>query len=88
MYNCLAQGATLREHSRTHPRYPTSAADAKAAVQKARQVAAEFEHNNGYAIPVAYLAKKIADENQIHTQVSGTPPPSLLDAVATALSVQ
>jgi len=45
------------------------AADAFAQVQKARQIAAEFEFDNGYAQPVAYLAKKIADENQIYTQV-------------------
>jgi hypothetical protein len=32
-------------------------------------MAAEFEFNNGYPIPVAFLAKKIADENQIYTQV-------------------
>lgn len=32
-------------------------------------MAAEFEFNNGYQIPVAYLAKKLADENQIYTQV-------------------
>jgi 20S proteasome alpha/beta subunit len=38
-------------------------------VLKARQMAAEFEFNNGYPIPVAYLAKKMADENQIYTQV-------------------
>ena len=49
-------------------RHP-SAADAIAQVQKARQVAAEFEFDNGYAMPVAYLAKKMADENQIYTQV-------------------
>lgn len=49
--------------------FPPSAADAIAQVQKARQVAAEFEFDNGYAMPVAYLAKKMADENQIYTQV-------------------
>lgn len=35
--------------------------DAKALVQHARQAAAEFEYNNGYPIPPAYLAKKVAD---------------------------
>ena len=39
-------------------------------MQKARQIAAEFEFDNGYAQPVAYLAKKIADENQIYTQAA------------------
>ena len=48
------------------------AADAIAQVQKARQIAAEFEFDNGYAQPVAYLAKKMADENQIYTQVRRT----------------
>ena len=38
-------------------------------VRKAREMAAEFEFDNGYPIPVHYLAKKIADENQIYTQV-------------------
>ena len=45
------------------------AADTRSLIQKARQMAAEFEFNNGYQIPVAYLAKKLADENQIYTQV-------------------
>ena len=49
-------------------------ADAIAQVQKARQIAAEFEFDNGYPQPVAYLAKKMADENQIYTQAS---PPRL-----------
>lgn len=48
---------------------PSTPADAKAVVQKARQVAAEFEFSNGYPIPVAYLAKKMADDNQVYTQV-------------------
>lgn len=37
-------------------------------VRKAREMAAEFEHEAGYPIPVSYLAKKMADENQLHTQ--------------------
>jgi 20S proteasome subunit alpha 1 len=37
-------------------------------VQHARRTASEFEFDNGYPIPVAYLAKKLADENQIYTQ--------------------
>jgi hypothetical protein len=44
------------------------AADAKALVRKAREFASEFEFDNGYAIPAHYLAKKIADENQLYTQ--------------------
>lgn len=34
-------------------------------MRKAREIAAEFEFDNGYAIPVAHLAKKLADENQV-----------------------
>ena len=44
--------------------------DSKSAVMKARQMAAAFEFDNGYPVPVAYLAKKIADENQIYTQAA------------------
>ena len=35
-------------------------------VQKAREFAAEYRYNYGYDIPVHYLAKKIADENQVN----------------------
>lgn len=42
------------------------AADAKAMVQHARRTAAEFEFDHGYPIPVAFLAKKLADENQVN----------------------
>jgi len=44
------------------------AADSKAWAQKARQIAAEFKYDNGFGIPVAYLAKKIADDSQVYTQ--------------------
>jgi 20S proteasome subunit alpha 1 len=44
--------------------------DSKALVNKARQMAAEFEFDNGYPIPAHYLAKKIADDNQIYTQAA------------------
>jgi hypothetical protein len=44
--------------------------DAKALVQKARQTAAGFEFDNGFPIPVHYLAQKMADENQIYTQAA------------------
>ena len=44
--------------------------DAKAQVAKARQMAAEFEFENGFPIPVHYLAKKVADDNQIYTQAA------------------
>ena len=40
-------------------------------VQKARQIASEFSFENGYDIPVAYLAKKLADDNQVYSQHAG-----------------
>lgn len=42
--------------------------DAKAMVRKAREMAGEFEFDNGYPIPVSYLAKRLADDNQVFTQ--------------------
>lgn len=44
--------------------------DCKSLVTHARQVASDFEFDNGYPIPVHYLAQKIADENQIYTQAA------------------
>ncbi|KAH3742993.1 proteasome subunit alpha type-6 [Pelomyxa schiedti] len=43
-------------------------ADGRAQVQRARYVAATFEHKYGYAMPVHYLAKRLADMTQIYTQ--------------------
>jgi 20S proteasome subunit alpha 1 len=42
--------------------------DAKAMVQRTRNEAAEFMFDYAYEIPVEYLAKRVADENQIYTQ--------------------
>lgn len=42
--------------------------DAKAMVQRTRNEASEFMFNYAYEIPVEYLAKRVADENQIYTQ--------------------
>lgn len=42
--------------------------DAKAMVQRTRNEAAEFKFNYAYEVPVEYLAKRVADENQIYTQ--------------------
>lgn len=44
--------------------------DSTSAVAKARTMAAEFQFENGFPIPVAFLAKKMADENQIYTQAA------------------
>jgi len=43
-------------------------ADGVAQVQRTRQEAAEFKHNNGYSIPVHYLAKRMGSINQVYTQ--------------------
>lgn len=42
--------------------------DAKAMVQRARSEAADFQFDYAYEIPVEYLARRIADENQLYTQ--------------------
>jgi len=43
-------------------------ADAKLSVQRSRQEATNFKYKNGYDIPVAYLAKRVANVAQIFTQ--------------------
>ena len=45
------------------------AADAKSQVQKARAEAAEFRFKYGYEMPVDFLAKVLADQAQVYTQV-------------------
>eukprot|EP01138_Halocafeteria_seosinensis_P003628 gb/GECG01003707.1/.p1 GENE.gb/GECG01003707.1/~~gb/GECG01003707.1/.p1 ORF type:complete len:243 (+),score=40.62 gb/GECG01003707.1/:1-729(+) len=44
------------------------APDSRAMIQRARQKAVNFFHTNGYEMPVEFLAKKMADDNQIYTQ--------------------
>eukprot|EP00164_Ancoracysta_twista_P001155 GFYU01001517.1.p1 GENE.GFYU01001517.1~~GFYU01001517.1.p1 ORF type:complete len:248 (-),score=86.25 GFYU01001517.1:464-1207(-) len=43
-------------------------ADSKMQTQRLHQEAAEFRFQNEYEIPVDYLAKRIADINQVYTQ--------------------
>mmetsp|Transcript_3608 Transcript_3608/g.10840 ORF Transcript_3608/g.10840 Transcript_3608/m.10840 type:complete len:248 (+) Transcript_3608:121-864(+) len=42
--------------------------DAKLQVEQTRSEAAEFKFEHAYEIPVDYLAKKVADRNQVYTQ--------------------
>lgn len=46
-------------------------ADSRTLVQRTRRIAAEFSFENGYEIPVEFLAKRVADENQVFTQQAG-----------------
>lgn len=50
-----------------HP--PALAGDARSLVQKARSEAAEFRFKYGYDMPVHYLARVLADQAQVYTQV-------------------
>merc|ERR1719231_1061418 len=49
-------------------------ADARSSVQRLRQEAADFKFNNGYDIPVSYLAKRAADLAQVYTQHANMRP--------------
>lgn len=43
--------------------------DGKMLVDLARYEASEFRSKYGYEIPIAYLALRLADRNQVYTQV-------------------
>ena len=49
-------------------------ADARAVLQEAREMAAQFRMDFGYEIPVDYLAKRIADKAQVKTQYASMRP--------------
>jgi len=42
--------------------------DARALVYKARSIAADFEFDNGYSVPVRHLSNELANYNQVFTQ--------------------
>jgi 20S proteasome subunit alpha 1 len=44
-------------------------ADSRSIVQKSRSEAAQFKFKYGYEIPVGFLAKVLADQAQVYTQV-------------------
>ena len=63
--HCVPVLCTLHAH-----RLTPGAADARSIVQKARSEAAEFRFKYGYEMPVDFLAKVLADQAQVYTQVS------------------
>merc|ERR1712196_197558 len=44
------------------------AADARALVFRAREIASKFKDKNGFEIPVHYLSLKVANIGQVYTQ--------------------
>ena len=49
-------------------------ADCRTQATRLRYEAAEFKFNNGYEIPVGYLAKRAADISQVYTQHANLRP--------------
>lgn len=68
--SCAACRA-LRHQARLLVHCPSAhrAGDARSLVQKARSEAAEFRFKYGYDMPVHYLARVLADQAQVYTQV-------------------
>eukprot|EP00887_Chlorella_sp_A99_P005899 scaffold1.g5899.t1 len=52
--------------------------DSRSVVQKARADAAEFRFKFGYEMPVDFLARTLADENQVRTQKAGLRPMAVI----------
>lgn len=42
--------------------------DSRSQIQKARQECADFQHTYSYTVPPAFLAGRMADQNQVYTQ--------------------
>lgn len=76
----------LVEHSGNRPATGACchAADTKSLVQKARSEAAEFRFKFGYDMPVDYLAKVLADQAQVYTQVRQKFPMPMVGLAANA----
>ncbi len=46
-------------------------ADSRALIVETRKMAADFEYENGYPMPLDLLAKRVGDRNQLDTQYAG-----------------
>lgn len=63
------QNKLQKRLARPAPRSLPPAGDARSLVQKARAEAAEFRFKYGYEMPVHFLARVLADQAQVYTQV-------------------
>ena len=70
--------SSLTHYSHHRFSLPPIAGDARSLVQKARSEAAEFRFKYGYEMPVHYLARVLADQSQVYTQVRGWSSPAEL----------
>jgi len=48
--------------------------DGRTLIMRARQIASKFFFDQGYEIPIHFLAKRVADKNQVYTQHPGMRP--------------